>query len=146
MKFNVPYIRQTGPNDCWHAAIRMIYAYKKKASFNPAPSLYKADAGLEPNCAGVAALAKDTGMRPVPIKPCCSAQELEASLRQYGPLWLPLQGPFGHVVVLTGVEKGKLYINDPAWLANPSAENRKERDMVWFNQYFDSRTWLLYLP
>ena len=149
MKLNVPYIRQTGPLDCWHAAIRMIYAYKKQMSPNPAPSLYQADAGLSQDCASVAAMAKDSGMKAVPIQPV-NEQQLEATLRTYGPLWLPLNDVSGangaHVVVITGVENGTIYINDPAWLTNPSQENKKARNMLWFNRYFARAAGLLYLP
>jgi ABC-type bacteriocin/lantibiotic exporter with double-glycine peptidase domain len=148
MQLNVPYIRQTGDWDCWHAAIRMIYAYKRRASPNPSPALYQADAGLPGNCASVAAMAKDAGLKPLPTQPVTAAQ-LEALLKQYGPLWLPLQGKGNHVVVLTGIEvaTGKIYINDPAAPTNPGQQaNQKERDMRWFNQYFAKSVGMLYLP
>jgi hypothetical protein len=117
---------------------------------NPLPNLYQSGAGLQQNCASVAAMAKDGGMKAVPIQPL-NDKQLEAALGQYGPLWLPLTDTSGangaHVVVITGVENGKIYINDPAAPMNPSQqENRKERDMVWFNRYFARAVGLLYLP
>jgi ABC-type bacteriocin/lantibiotic exporter with double-glycine peptidase domain len=146
MQLDVPYISQTGDADCWHAAIRMIYAYKKQMCPNPAPATYQAGVGLSPNCAAVAAMAKAAGLKPVPNQPNTD-QQLEAILRQYGPLWLPLQGLGGHVVVITGVENGKIYINDPAAPTDKTkTENRKVRDMAWFSQYFARATGILYLP
>jgi ABC-type bacteriocin/lantibiotic exporter with double-glycine peptidase domain len=152
MQLNVPYIRQTSAMDCWHAAVRMIYAYKKKMSPNPAPSLYQSGGGLAQaqNCASVAAMARQIGMQAVPLQPA-NEKQLEAALTQYGPLWLPLTDASGkrdpHIVVLTGVEKGKLYINDPAEPSNVSQQdNKKVRDWTWFCQFFARATGLLYLP
>jgi hypothetical protein len=65
MKLNVPHIHQTGAADCWHAAVRMIFTYKRGVSMHVLDSVYKADTGLSPSCAAMAALAKQTGMMPV---------------------------------------------------------------------------------
>jgi len=92
-KLDVPYIRQMGSMDCWHAAVRMIFAYNTGVCINPLDSVLKADAGISADRGEIAALAKETGMMSIPISPkSFTAPELEALLRRYGPLWLPLQG------------------------------------------------------
>lgn len=148
MRLNVPYIRQTGPNDCWHAAAQMIFAYRG-ASIDPLNSVYQADAGLSPDCASIAALAKATGMSTLPISPSSyTGPQLQTMLGTYGPLWMPLQGMGAHVMVITGVEGNKVYLNDPGGQPNGKYpyEEKKERDIAWFSQYLDRSVGLMYLP
>lgn len=107
-KLDVPYIHQMGSMDCWHAAVRMIFAYKRGVSINPLDSVLKADAGISEDRGEISALAKETGMVSIPINPSSyTGPELEALLRRYGPLWMPLQGKGGHIVVITGLEGQK---------------------------------------
>lgn len=151
MKLKVPYIMQTGPSDCWHAAVRMIFAYKRGVSINPLGAVYQADAGLSGDCSTIASLAKDTGMVVLPINPTSyTGPQLEAMLGSYGPLWMPLRkaGEGPHVMVITGEEGDKVYLNDPGGVPGGKFphEQQKERDMAWFNQYLDRSVGLLYLP
>jgi ABC-type bacteriocin/lantibiotic exporter with double-glycine peptidase domain len=145
MKLNVPYMHQTGAADCWHAAVRMIFGYKRGVSMHALDSVYKAGTGLSPSCAAIADLAKQTGMMPVPAIPVSyTGPLLENLLVRYGPLWLPLQGKGGHIMVITGVERENIYLNDPG--GGTPAEYQKKRDFDWFNQYFDRSVGMLYLP
>lgn len=57
-------------------------------------------------------------------------QQLEVLLRNNGPLWCAgYWDGVPHIVVLTGVANGQVYINDP----NPAQKQRVET-LAWFNQ------------
>jgi hypothetical protein len=53
------------------------------------------------------------------------------------------------MMVITGVARGTLYLNDPGGgrkAPNLPDEYFKERDMYWFNYYLDPDVGLLYVP
>ena len=76
-----------------------------------------------------------------------TAPGLEALVRTYGPLWMPLRDPLDvkwpHVMVITGVVGGTVYLNDPG---PKDRQFFKERDIYWFNYYLDDKVGLMYMP
>jgi hypothetical protein len=139
IRLTVPLIKQFDNATCWHAAARMLWAYKYRQSISPLPKkLKQAERGL--STYEIPDLAGDVGLKPIPD--ACriyTAAMLESLISQYGPLFAP--GFFmrdypnsAHVIVLTGADAeggtralaGKIYYNDP-WDAK-----EHEASIEWF--------------
>jgi Papain-like cysteine protease AvrRpt2 len=45
---------------------------------------------------------------------CYTADSVDGLLSSYGPLWVASAAPAPHIRVVTGMEGGLMYINDPA--------------------------------
>lgn len=112
---------------CWHAAARMIWAFKFRQSINPLGKTYAANTGLSP--ADITRLAKTLGLETIPsVNASYSWEGLAELLRKHGPLWVVgyWDGPL-HAIVITGVEPdGSVYANDPA-------KGRRQETIMWFN-------------
>jgi len=104
---------------CWHAAARMLWAFKYRQSINPLPKLFQANTGLS------------------------DWTWIAEKLRTYGPLWAAgMWYGFGHAVVITGVyPDGTLFVNDPG-------SGKKVHDVQWFNEKLLSNIKhpIMYLP
>tara|TARA_B100000315_G_scaffold20387_1_gene18008 strand:+ start:385 stop:756 length:372 start_codon:yes stop_codon:yes gene_type:complete len=71
-------------------------------------------------------------------------QQLEVLLRNKGPIWCAGRWDgVPHIVVLTGVENGKVYINDPSPI-----KGRRVETLAWFNQKLDKhvQNCMMYKP
>ncbi len=115
--YNVPLMMQTKLMSCWHAAAKMIWAFKYKSSINPLSQLYENDTGItNPE---FSTLAQELGFESIKtINLSYSTEGLEQLLRLHGPLWVAGNWSQGdpHVVVITGIDsKGLIHVNDPAF-------------------------------
>ena len=135
----VPLIPQVHGMSCWHAAARMLYAYRGM-SVGPLYDTFKQGlnasgvGGLPIDPSSFDELAMQIGLKKIPAPgTSVSPQDLERWLQQYGPLWVAgrWDGP-PHVIVVTGVGVGdpnNVLINDP----NPAHGQRVET-ITWFNE------------
>jgi hypothetical protein len=118
----VPLIPQQLDMACWYASAQMLIQWrrgKKQMSemAHPDPSedgdlvkRFKSNDGLAVDM--VVGLAVRLGLRTVPpMSPTLEA--IESWLSTYGPLWFAGLMPSGHAVVITGISKAGLHLNDP---------------------------------
>ncbi len=139
----VPKIRQESSMSCWHASARMLYGYKRRASINPLPAAYTANAGLTGQ--QFIALAKTVGLRTVPqVNQSFDWSYLDNLLRVYGPIWAAGRwNGFPHIIVIVGAfADGKIAYIDPA------DGLQHGQDMKWFNEKIASEVAIpmMYLP
>lgn len=131
---NVPTVAQTKRMSCWHASAQMIWWYwqGKTGRQGPMWTLVKTwtdDQGLAVSVNDFIKLAKTVGMKPVPRQNDYNSGDLIWMLKRFGPIWCAGKWyGFGHVVVLTGVKDGTVYINDP------DGGVKKTGTVSWFNQ------------
>ncbi len=142
-RLTVSHFPQEKPNSCWHAAARMLYAFRNSACLHPLPKTWSDDQGIQPE--DFIKLAKAVGLKTLPkVNQSFSWGFLEMALTTYGPLWAAGQwNGVNHIVVITGVDAGgRVFVNDPA-LPSPVT-----RDMGWFNERIDKNVDipLMYLP
>jgi hypothetical protein len=143
MELEVDHFQQDREMDCWHAAARMLFAYKHQACIHPLPETYSANNGIGP--AQFIDLAKAMGLRTTTrVNQTYSWIYLDDLLRNHGPIWAAGQwNGANHIIVITGVDPGGLVlVNDPAFPA-PVV-----RDIAWFNDRIDKNVDipLMYLP
>ena len=139
----VPQIRQENSMSCWHAAARMLYAYKRRASIDPLPSTYANNTGI--STAQFISLARSVGLQTAPqVNQTYTWAFIDNLLRLYGPIWAAGRwNGFPHIIVITGVTAdGTLYVNDPA------DGMSHVHDMGWFNEKIaqDVAIPMMYLP
>jgi ABC-type bacteriocin/lantibiotic exporter with double-glycine peptidase domain len=129
IKLNVPLVNQLRNMSCWYASVCMVAYFREAGPRLGIPERWNANTGIDLN--DFITLAQAEGL--VSIKSPTSnltEQQLEVFLRNNGPIWCAgMWDGVPHVVVLTGVEKGKVYINDP----NP-AKGKRVETIAWFNQ------------
>jgi len=134
VKLDVPILAQEKPMCCWHTSAMMIWQYWQKQSgrigpMNTMTPTYVEDKGLSVSAQSFITLGNTTGLDCLPAKNAYSADEVFALLRDKGPLWCAgTWYGFGHVIVITGISGGTIYINDP------DRAQRKENTMSWFNE------------
>ena len=143
MQLSVDHIPQEKPMSCWHAAARMLYAYRNSACVHPMPVEWALDQGIAPD--DFIKLAEAVGLETLPrVNQSYGWTFLDGALDAYGPLWAAGQwNGFNHIVVITGVDPGgTVLVNDPAFPA-PVV-----RDIAWFNDKIDKNVEipLMYLP
>jgi hypothetical protein len=134
VRFEVPALAQEKSMCCWHTSAMMIWRYwqgvtGRQGPMNTYAPVYEANTGLAVSPLEFIALAKKTSLKALPIKKTYSNADLYAALKQCGPLWCAghWYGP-GHVIVLTGVDGGTVFLNDP------DRAQKKEGTLAWFNQ------------
>jgi hypothetical protein len=132
MKYDVPLIPQSTGMGCWAASIAMILSWRNQASFDPTwiaanpgginyvPSL---TSGLDPNDRYI--LERNGFETDAPQ--CYTTDAILDLLTDRGPLWIASYAPLPpantrepHIRVVTGMEGGRLAINDP-WPVNRGA-------------------------
>ena len=134
VKFDVPTLAQEKPMCCWHTSAMMIWRYWQQESGRQGPMntlgpVYEADQGLSTTPQALITLGKTTGLMAFPAKNTFSNADLYATLKQCGPLWCAgTWFDFGHVIVLTGVDGGTVFLNDP------DGGVKKENTIEWFNK------------
>jgi hypothetical protein len=134
LKYDVPTLAQEKPMCCWHTSAMMIWLYWQGQSGRQGPMntlgpVYEADKGLSASPQELITLGKTTGLMAFPNRANYSNADLYATLKQCGPLWCAgTWYGFGHVIVLTGVDGGTVFLNDPD-------RGVKKQDTVdWFNK------------
>lgn len=143
VRLDVPLVHQQKTMSCWYASACMVAYFREAGPRLGIPDRWVANSGI--GLADFVLLAKNEGL--VAINSPSAAlteQQLEVMLRNYGPLWCAGQWDgVGHIVVLTGVDSGNVYINDP----NPAVGKRVET-IAWFNQKLDNHVpgCLMYKP
>lgn len=134
LKFDVLTLAQEKPMCCWHTSAMMIWQYwqqktGKQGPMNTVGPVYDADKGLSTNAQALIVMARTTGLAELPTKNTYSNADLYALLKQCGPLWCAgTWYGFGHVIVLTGVDAGTVFLNDP------DRGVKKQGTLDWFNQ------------
>jgi hypothetical protein len=79
-------------------------------------------------------LAKKVGLEALPVKNQHSEMDLFCYLRDHGPVWSAgFWFGVGHIIVLTGTDKGKVFFNDP------DGGVKKEGEIKWFNEKLSSQ-------
>lgn len=145
MRYSVPHIKQTFKWDCWHAAARMLWAYKYKQEIAPLQDNYDKKSGL--TAGDIIRLAKQLGLRSLPsVNQSYSISYMINELTSVGPIyavgnWFEDGGR--HAIVVSGADSdGILDIHDP-WYDKMTVQ-----DMSWFNDNVETQ-WasvMLYLP
>lgn len=139
IKLEVPLIAQEKSNCCWHTSAYMIWLYwqqhgKGAGPMNTVASSYEvADTrGIGP--ATFITLANKIGLYRLPVKNYHSEADLFSYLKAGGPVWSAgFWFGVGHIIVLTGVGKDKVYFNDP------DQGVKKEGTVKWFNEKLSSQ-------
>jgi ABC-type bacteriocin/lantibiotic exporter with double-glycine peptidase domain len=134
IKLDVPLLAQEKANCCWHTAAMMIWRYhqqqtRRQGPMHTVPEAYSR-ADTEPlYWAEFITLAKNVGMLSYPMANNYTADNLKKMMTEYGPLWCcGMWYGVCHVIVLTGVEGGTVYLNDP------DRGVKKTGTINWFNQ------------
>jgi ABC-type bacteriocin/lantibiotic exporter with double-glycine peptidase domain len=143
VRLNVPLVHQRNTMSCWYASVCMVAYFREAGPRLGIPEKWEANTGINLN--DFIRLAQAEGLKSI-MAPAgnLTEQQLEVFLRNNGPLWCAGQWDgFPHIVVLTGVENGNVYINDP----NPAKGERVET-IAWFNQKLDNHVanCLMYKP
>ena len=124
LEHKVPLVGQITNNLCWFAAFQMLEAWyngirpQRPTAFTRTQlaHLKKLNWGVKPGAVG--GFAKLMGLTIKTVMP--KVLSVEQLLRTYGPIWYPAQNkgylPVGthHVVVIRGINKTDLLINDPS--------------------------------
>jgi ABC-type bacteriocin/lantibiotic exporter with double-glycine peptidase domain len=133
-KLNVPILAQEKSMCCWHTSAMMIWQYwqqqtGRQGPMNTVAPVYSANTGLSVSAAAFITLASKTGLMRLPSQNTYSSGDLFALLKGNGPLWCAgMWYGFGHVIVLTGIDGGQVFLNDP------DGAQRKTETLAWFNQ------------
>ena len=136
-KLSVPLEKQQKNSTCWHASALMIWRYSQQVSGRAGPmntlsNKWTINETITPQ--EFINLAKKVGLTTVPnVQNNFTASILETLLKSWGPLWCAGQWyGVGHIIVLTGVGDGLVYLNDP------DGGKPKTGSIKWFNEKLDS--------
>ena len=132
VKLDVPLVTQLRSMSCWYASVCMVAYFREAGPRLGLPEKWKANNGIQ--IKDFIALAQAEGLKVVTSPTSnLTEQQLTVLLRNNGPIWCAGRWDgVPHIVVLTGVENGQVYINDP----NP-ARGRRVESLAWFNQKLD---------
>ena len=134
IRLDVPLLAQEKSMCCWHTSAMMIWLYwqgksGRQGPMNTALPVYNDNTGLEVTAQSFITLAGKTGLMRLPSKSNYSNDELVQLLTNNGPLWCAgVWYGEGHVIVLTGISNGQVYLNDP------DHAQRKSGTLAWFNE------------
>jgi len=134
IKLDVPLVAQEKANCCWHTSAYMIWLYwqqngKGAGPMNTVAAKYDvADTtGLYP--AEFITLAQKVGLYKLSPNAQISEADLFSYLTAGGPIWSAgYWFGAGHIIVVTGVDKGEVYFNDP------DQGVKKKGTLKWFNE------------
>ena len=136
-RMDVPLVPQARNNSCWYAAACMVSYYREAGPRLGMPKVWQANKGI--SVAQESALAKNEGLStfPLPKSKDFSEAGLYAALKQAGPLWSAgnWDGEGMHIVVLTGIDGGNVFFNDP-WPVDKGIKN-DSRPIDWFSKWLD---------
>ena len=131
INLDVPLLAQEKSMCCWHTSAAMIWLYWQGKSGRQGPMntigpVYNDNSGLSPQA--FITLARQTGMLELPSKNIYTNDDLYNLLNSNGPLWSAgYWYGFAHIIVLTGITNGQVYLNDP------DGGQRKTGTLAWFN-------------
>jgi hypothetical protein len=134
IKLTVPVLAQEKSMCCWHTSAMMIWQYwqqqtGRQGPMNTVAPVYDDNSGLSVSAQAFITLAGKTGLTRLPSKNTYSSADLFTLLTDKGPLWCAgVWYGFGHVIVLTGIDAGQVFLNDP------DGAQRKTGTLAWFNQ------------
>lgn len=134
LKLTVPVIAQEKSMCCWHTSAMMIWQYwqqqtGKQGPMNTVAPVYEANTGLSVSAQSFITLARKTGLMRLRSKNTYDNNDVCKLLTNHGPLWCAgLWYGFGHVIVLTGIDNGIVFLNDP------DGAQRKSGTLSWFNE------------
>lgn len=136
-RMNVPLVPQARNSSCWYAAACMVSYYREAGPRFGVPMVWQENKGI--SLAQESALARHEGLTafPLPKSRKFSEANIYAALKQAGPLWAGgnWDGDGNHVVVITGIDSGKVYYNDP-WPVGKGIKNA-HRPLEWFSKWLD---------
>ena len=133
IKLEVPLQAQERANSCWNTAAYMIWLYWQGQTGRQGPMNTVAPAYARSGSSGITpqefiTLAKNVGLSALPLKNLQTSDDLYGYLTARGPLWCAgYWFGVGHIIVLTGVDGGTVYFNDP------DGGVKKEGTVNWFN-------------
>lgn len=132
IKLDVPLVKQLRSMSCWYASVCMVAYYREAGPRLGLPDKWNANTGINLN--DFIKLAKVEGLSSIkPPNLDLTEQQLEIFLRNNGPIWCAGRWDgVPHIVVLTGIENNRVYINDP----NP-AKGKRVETLAWFNKKLD---------
>ena len=134
IKLSVPALAQEKSMCCWHTSAMMIWQYWQQQSgrqgpMNTVAPVYEANTGLSVSVPAFITLTKKTGLMRLASQNTYSSGDLFGLLRDNGPLWCAgVWYGFGHVIVLTGIDGGQVFLNDP------DRAQRRAGTLAWFNE------------
>jgi hypothetical protein len=134
IKLDVPTLAQEKSMCCWHTSAMMIWRYwqqqtGRQGPMNTVAPVYVSNTGLSVSAQSFITLAGKTGLLRLPSQNTYSNEDLFKLLRDKGPLWCAgIWYGFGHVIVLTGVDSGDVFLNDP------DGGIKKKGTLAWFNE------------
>lgn len=134
VRLDVPLIGQVRDKDCWYAAVNMVCKFHVEGPRNGVPTAWRNDEGLP--FADFSTLARGEHLIPLkyPQGFMCTEENLSAALKAWGPIWAwGMWFGASHIVVLTGVERGTVFMNDP------DGPRRKEMGLADFNTKLERR-------
>lgn len=142
IKLSVPMVEQRASMECWYASACMVAYFPRPGPRLGLPDKWVPNQGI--GLVDFARLAQAEGLKSVMTpQGQLTAQHLETLLRNNGPLWCAGRWDgVPHIVVLTGVDGAKVFINDP----NPAKRTRQE-SLAWFNTKLDRvPNCMMYMP
>lgn len=134
IKLNVPVLAQEKTMCCWHTSAMMIWQYSQQQTGRQGPMntvmpVYDDNSGLPISAQAFIVLAQKVGLKALPTKNTHSSNDLFGYLKNNGPIWAvgKWYGAW-HVIVLTGIDGGTVFINDP------NGGEKKKEHLAWFNE------------
>jgi len=131
-KLSVPLEAQRKSSTCWNASALMVWRYSQMQSGRAGPMHSLSDKwdkneAITPQ--EFITLSKNVGLKALSNINNHTASSLEALLKLHGPIWCAgwWYGS-GHVIVLTGVDAGTVFLNDP------DGGKQKADTVSWFNK------------
>ena len=132
LKLEVPLLAQELSDCCWHTSAMMIWLYwqgqsGRQGPMNTLTPTYTRNRGISPQ--EFITLGKSVGLDALPTKNLHDSDDLHGYLSSQGPIWCAGHwfGP-GHIIVLTGVDGGQMFFNDPG------GGLKKQGTVDWFNK------------
>jgi hypothetical protein len=85
-------------------------------------------------------LAQNVGLDALPVKNQHSEQDLFDCLKNSGPVWFAgFWFGVGHIIVLTGVDRGKVFFNDPAGMLDYIRRYRSVAENTFNTRHLDAQ-------
>lgn len=137
-KMTVQIEAQANKMTCWHAAAMMLWIHSQQKTGRQGPmntlsAKWANNEVIFPK--EFINLAMKVGLMPVHRSGATyTPAQLETLMRKWGPLWCAGQWyGVGHIIVLTGIVKNTIYINDP------DQGKKKTATVDWFNAKLDNQ-------
>jgi hypothetical protein len=114
-RLEVPTVAQTSSDTCWHSAALMVWYYSQKMTGKSGPmNTLREDFEANRPINDWPSLAKLVGLAEIGKDQEYTSDELMNLLVKHGPLWAAGNWyGVGHCIVITGVDGGSVYLNDP---------------------------------